>query len=160
MTASCSIREATPSDSDDVLACLREAFEPYRHTYTPGAFADTVLTPETLARRFTTMTLLVAAAPDGAILGTIALGSNQDEGHLRGMAVRAVSRGRGIAQQLLASAEQILRDRGCHRITLDTTAPLTRAIAFYRRNGYAPTGRIQDFYGMPLHEYAKDLMAP
>jgi ribosomal protein S18 acetylase RimI-like enzyme len=51
------------------------------------------------------------------------------------------------------------RSQGVRRVTLDTTEPLARAIAFYRKNGYAPTGRVRDFYGMPLHEFAK-VLAP
>jgi len=157
MIAPCTTRLATPDDSADLLACLREAFEPYRAAYTPGAFADTVLAPETLALRLTVMTLFVAVAPGGSILGTIAAAIHGDDGHLRGMAVRTAAQGQGVAQKLLAAAESFLRTQHCRRVTLDTTAPLTRAIAFYRKNGYAPTGRVQDFYGMPLHEFAKDL---
>jgi len=41
------------------------------------------------------------------------------------------------------------------RITLDTTEPLNRAIRFYEKNGYRPTGKIGRFYGMPLLEYSK-----
>jgi ribosomal protein S18 acetylase RimI-like enzyme len=157
MTPPCTIRPATPHDSAAILACLREAFVPFRDAYTPGAFADTVLTPATLAHRFTTMTLLIAAAPGHAVVGTIALSSGENAGHLRGMAVRSAWQGQGVAQQLLVAAEALLIARGCRRVTLDTTAPLTRAIAFYHRHGYKSTGRTQDFYGMPLHEYAKDL---
>jgi ribosomal protein S18 acetylase RimI-like enzyme len=65
--------------------------------------------------------------------------------------------GQGVAQQLLEVAESLLRSLGCRRVTLDTTAPLARAIAFYRSHGYKPTGRVQDFYGMPLCEFAKYL---
>lgn len=158
MTASCTVRMATLSDSAAILICLREAFEPYRDAYTPAAFADTVLTPETLAARFTRMKILVAVAPDSSIPGTIAAGSDGDEGHVRGMAVRPSAQGQGVAQQLLESAESLLRSFGCRRVTLDTTAPLTRAIAFYRSHGYESTGRTQDFYGMPLHEFARDLI--
>jgi GNAT superfamily N-acetyltransferase len=71
--------------------------------------------------------------------------------------VRAEWQGSGVAAQLLAAAESVLATRGCRRVTLDTTAPLARAIAFYGRHGYAPTGRAQDFFGMPLYEYAKEL---
>jgi ribosomal protein S18 acetylase RimI-like enzyme len=162
-SALCTIRPATPADSEAILACLREAFEPYRTAYTSGAFTDTVLTPQTLAARFTTMSILVAVASDGSITeniaGTIAVAVDASEGHLRGMAVRTRWQGHGIAQQLLTSAESLLRFHRCRRVTLDTTVPLTRAIAFYHRNGYKPTGRVQDFYGMPLHEYAKELTA-
>ncbi len=157
MTEPCTIRIANPDDSAAILACLQEAFAPYRDAYTPGAFADTVLAPETLAARFTTMIIFVATTPEGSIVGTIAASMNGEEGHLRGMAVKAAWQGGGIAQQLLDAAESLLRSRGCSRITLDSTAPLVRAIRFYIRNGYKFTGRVQDFYGMPLHELAKDL---
>jgi DNA-binding transcriptional MerR regulator len=42
-------------------------------------------------------------------------------------------------------------------VTLDTTEPLTRAIRFYERQGYSPSGRVTDFYGMKLYEYRKAL---
>ena len=103
------------------------------------------------------MIILVATSPDGSIVGTIAASMHGGEGHLRGMAVRTAWQGQGVAQQLLDAAESLLRSRECRRVTLDSTAPLARAICFYIRNGYKSTGRVQDFYGMPLHELAKDL---
>jgi ribosomal protein S18 acetylase RimI-like enzyme len=152
------IREATSEDASAILDCLREAFAPYRSRYTEKAFADTVLTPQTLAQRCAAMTVFAAFAGNGALAGTIGAGVEENhDGHLRGMAVRAAWQGSGLAAGLLAAAESLLLARGCRRVTLDTTGPLTRAIAFYRRHGYAPTGRTQDFYGMPLHEYAKGL---
>jgi len=54
-----------------------------------------------------------------------------------------------------ACAEAHLRQQGCARITLDTTEPLRRAMRFYEKHGYRPSGRITDFFGMPLHEYVK-----
>jgi ribosomal protein S18 acetylase RimI-like enzyme len=152
------VRQATAADADGILACLAEAFTPFRSQYTPAAFADTVLSQETLAARFRTMTILVAEEAAGVVAGTIAVSSGAGfAGHLRGMAVRAARQGSGVAAQLLGAAESVLQTQGCRRVTLDTTAPLTRAIAFYRRHGYAPTGRVQDFYGMALFEYEKEL---
>ena len=151
------VRKATPADLAGVCACLAEAFEPYRARYSPGGFADTVLTIETARRRFEHMTILVADNR-GSIVGTIGFQSGANgEGHLRGMAVLRSSQGSGIATELLAAAEAGLRDQGCTRVTLDTTRPLERAIAFYARHGYTPTGVIGDFYGMELIEYEKML---
>jgi GNAT superfamily N-acetyltransferase len=152
------VRPATAADAGGILACLAEAFAPFRAEYTTGAFADTVPTPEALVWRFAAMHLFVAEDPSGGVAGTVAASVSSDgEGHLRGMAVRAAWQGRGVAAHLLASAESLLAEQGCRRVTLDTTAPLTRAVAFYRHHGYAPTGRVQDFFGMRLYEYAKDL---
>ncbi len=152
------IRRATDDDSHGILACLREAFEPYRAEYTPGAFLDTVLTEETLRDRLREMTVLVAEGDGGEVIGTIghtcAAGG---EGHIRGMAVRPAWQGRAVVQRLLDSAEAGLRSDGCSRVTLDTTLPLARATRFYKRNGYARSGRVTDFFGMWLFEYSKEL---
>ena len=147
-------------DGKPAIVSLREAFEPYRRDYTPDAFADTKLTLETLQHRFVTMIVLVATASTGDLIGTIAAGSgDHDKGHLRGMAVHPGFQGRGVAGQLLTAAEDTLRNLGCLRVTLDTTEPLLRAVAFYQKHGYERSGRIRDFFGMPLHEFAKDLPA-
>ena len=65
--------------------------------------------------------------------------------------------GVGVAAQLLAAAESELRSRNCRRITLDTTAPLERAIRFYEKHGYRRSGKVGDFFGMPLYEFVKNL---
>jgi hypothetical protein len=43
-------------------------------------------------------------------------------------------------------------------VTLDTTEPLHKAMRFYGKHGYVPSGRATDFFGMPLHEYVKLLV--
>jgi GNAT superfamily N-acetyltransferase len=68
-----------------------------------------------------------------------------------------VWQGRGVAEALLESAEAELIGRKCNRITLDTTEPLERAMRFYERHGYRRSGKVSDFFGMRLHEYAKEL---
>jgi len=162
-----SIRRATSEDAVGILACLRAAFEEYRHRYTPEGFLDTVLTPETLQERLEKMCVFVAMHPvnqmDGSkgmtsVAGTIACNVvSAEEGHLRGMGVLPAMRGAGIAVQLLGRAESELRSRGCARITLDTTEPLQRAMRFYKKHGYRRSGKVSDFFGMPLIEYQKIL---
>ena len=138
------------------MACLAVAFEPYRESYTPEGFRDTVLTVPSAERRLRDMTVLVAEDDSGKIIGTIAYQVvAPGEGHLRGMAVVPESQGRGVAERLLVAAEDGLRRLGCVRVTLDTTQPLERAISFYSRQGYKPTGTVKDFFGMPLLAYEK-----
>lgn len=156
--AEVTIRQAQQNDVAGVMACLAMAFEPYRESYTPGAFRDTVLTVEKAERRFREMTVLVAEDDAERIVGTIAyqvMGSG--EGHLRGMAVIPEFQGGGVAEQLLFAAETALRKAGCGRVTLETTAPLRRAIGFYQRHEYKATGTVQDFFGMLVYEYEKNL---
>ncbi len=150
------IRKAMRADTAAVLAVLRAAFAPYESDYTPEGYEDTVLTPQTFIERFKTMSILVAVEGN-EIIGTIACAANGEEGHLRGMAVVAEHLGKGIAADLLQAAEWELRAKHCKRVTLDTTEPLQRAMRFYEKHGYRRSGRVTDFFGMPLYEYVKAL---
>ena len=160
MAAQFSIREATADDVPGILACLAAAFEPYRPRYTPQAFADTVLDPATLRQRLAVMTILVAVDESGTVVGTIGyrLMDAGARGHLRGMAVLPDWRGSGLAAALMSAVEEALRRKACRRMTLNSVAPLERAIAFYERRGFGRTGRVTDLFGMPLVEFAMPLL--
>ena len=109
------------------------------------------------------MDIFVAVHTNGSVIGTIGCKvEHEGEGHLRGTAVSPESQGSRVAAELLARAEQELRNAeeelrnaGCSTITLNTTQPLRRAVRFYEKHGYQPTGRVGDFFGMPLFEYRK-----
>ena len=151
------IRRATSADAAAVLEVLHSSFEPYRSNYTDQAYHDTVLTEETIGPRMEAMRVFVAVA-GSEIVGTIACARvNAEEGHLRGMAVPPNFQGNGLAARLLQVAEDDLKEQGCSRVTLDTTLPLQRAIRFYETHGYRRSGKIGDFFGMPLYEYVKEL---
>jgi ribosomal protein S18 acetylase RimI-like enzyme len=152
------IRRAQVEEVESIGECLESAFEPFRSQYTRDAFRDTVLSSEAIRERMVHMTIYVAIANEREIIGTVASALEGREGHLRGMAVRPAWQGRRIADQLLHAAERDLLAAGCERIALDTTVPLQRAIRFYQRNGFAPSGRVTDFFGMPLYEYVKPLI--
>jgi ribosomal protein S18 acetylase RimI-like enzyme len=154
------IRSATINDVPEILECLQAAFAPYHDSYTPAAYLDTVLTPETLQDRLAHMQVFVAQTSSGQIVGTIACQvMSHGEGHLRGMAVLPTCQGTGIAAQLLNHAEAELRRQNCTYITLNTTAPLERAKRFYEKFGFRRSGKITDFFGMPLFEFHKSLLS-
>jgi ribosomal protein S18 acetylase RimI-like enzyme len=150
------IRAAGINDAEAVARCLESAFAPYREQYSPDGFADTVLSPAGVRERLLRMSLLIAMV-SGQTAGTIGYSLNGSEGHLRGMAVLPEFQGKGVAEALLHAAEAELKRQGCRLVTLDTTLPLQRAIRFYEKQGYRPTERIGDFFGMPLFEFAKHL---
>jgi GNAT superfamily N-acetyltransferase len=151
------IREAREQDSEQILACLQVAFAPYKSLYPPAAFADTVLDAVTVKTRMGRMHVLVATAKDH-VIGTVSGVPRDDgEGHLRGMAVVPEYQNRGVAQDLLGAIEHWLKEKGCNRVTLDTTLPLQRAMKFYEKHGYERSGRTTDFFGMTLIEYVKHI---
>jgi predicted N-acetyltransferase YhbS len=155
------IRNATYEDCAAILECLRSAFAPYRESYTPAAFSDTVLSSDAFRHRLSEMSVVVATSTSGEVVGTIAYKVLEaGEGHLRGMAVRPEWHGTGLSPALLERAEAELRKarcKICKIITLDTMEPLNRAIRSYEKNGFRPTGKIECFFGMPLFEYSKTL---
>jgi hypothetical protein len=63
------LRHATEQDLDAVRACLSLAFAPYEGAYTAAAFRDTVPAVDGLVERLRTMTVLVAEAEDGMVVG-------------------------------------------------------------------------------------------
>jgi len=151
------IREAGEDDAQSILNCLEVAFTPYRSQYTPDAFAGTVVNLAMFHQRMRNMHVLVAVC-EGSIVGTVSAAICGDgEGHLRGMAVLPQHKGSGIAAHLLNAIERYLQQHGCTRVTLGTTLPLRAAIKFYEKHGYVQSGRVSDFFGMPLLEYVKQL---
>jgi ribosomal protein S18 acetylase RimI-like enzyme len=151
------IRLARLDEAEKIAECMELAFEPFRSQYSSGAFHDSVLTPDAVRKRMLSMTIYVAVAADRTVIGTLASSATDGEGYLRGMAVRPDWQGHRIAEQLLAHVERDLLAQGCTFIRLDVTAPLQRAVRFYEKNGFAATGATGDFFGMPLHEYVKQL---
>ena len=156
-TESIAVRRAGYDDAESIASCLAQAFEPFRLQYTDEAFRDTIPDHEGIRERLKKMTIYVAVATDGIIVGTLAGACSNHGGHLRGMAVRPEWQGLQIAQKLLAQAEADFLEAGCTRVTLDTTLPLKRAIHFYEKNGFTYSGCIRDFFGMELYEFAKTL---
>jgi len=150
------IRRAESNDGEAIAACLAAAFAPYSNRYTPAGFTDTVLDPRLVQHRLREMCVFVAVSK-GNMVGTVACLASGEEGHLQGMAVLPNWRGSGVASALLEAAEAEIRNQHCKRLTLDTTEPLARAMRFYARHGFTLSGRVSDFFGMPLHEWVKFL---
>ena len=150
------VRHAELQDAEAVRACLAMAFAAYRTQYTRGAYADTVPSAESIRVRLSEMHVFIALH-EGNAVGTIALARIGVEAHLRGMAVTPQWQGTQVAVKLLETAVAEARRCGCRFVTLDTTEPLQRAIHFYRKHGFEPTGRVTDFFGMLLHQYIRTL---
>jgi GNAT superfamily N-acetyltransferase len=157
MAAPVEIRRATDADAAGIASCLDRAFDAFRPHYPDDGYRDSVPDEDSVRRRLRSMTLFVATS-SGKIVGTVSCDiSAPGVGHLRGMAVLPAWQGQGVASALLHAAEDYLRRESCTNVTLDTTAPLERAIRFYEREGYRASGRVGDFFGMPLFEYVKTL---
>ncbi len=79
----------------------------------------------------------VAADASGRIIGTAGVFPVDDRTlELRKMYLYPEARGQGAARLLLDACLDFARSAGATRIVLDTTHQMTRAIAFYERNGF------------------------
>ncbi len=89
---------------------------------------------------------LIAVA-DGRVVGMVGAfltpSYEQDEpvGRLTAMVVSEPMQGRGIGARLVAAAEDWVRDRGARLMMLNSHSRRAGAHAFYRRLGYAETGK-------------------
>jgi ribosomal protein S18 acetylase RimI-like enzyme len=63
---------------------------------------------------------------------------------IKRMYVREKFRGRGVAERLLAAAENFAREEGYARIYLDTASEMVAAARLYERNGYERCGRYNE----------------
>jgi GNAT superfamily N-acetyltransferase len=63
---------------------------------------------------------------------------------IKRMYVREKFRGRGIAERLLAAAENFARQEGYARIYLDTASEMVAAARLYERNGFERCGRYNE----------------
>lgn len=152
------VRPATELDLPGLLGCLALAFGPFRDRYTPEAYLHTVLNEELGRARLASMRVLVAVAGEARVVGTLSwVRTTAESGHLRGMAVVPEWQGSGVAQALLDRAVAEIREGGGRRVTLRTTEPLARAVRFYTRNGFRPSGTLADFHGMVVVERFRQL---
>jgi len=153
------IRPATIKDAKAVHEVLLAAFEEYRFFYSPEGFTDTVLSEEKAKDRIKETKVYVAVDQHGKIIGTIGWQKlNESEGHIRGMGVIPSMQGKGSpATSLLRQVERDAQLENCTILTLDTTEILKRAQNFYEKNGFKRTGKIGEFFGSIIYEFAKIL---
>jgi len=152
------IKKANEENAPYIHQLLMKAFKKYRDFYTKEGFEDTVLSGNRAKKRIRNMNVYVAIDNEGRIIGTIGWQKvNNDEAHLRGMAVHPKCQGNGVAEDLLKKVETDVLSKNLSKLTLDTTNILQRAQHFYRKHGFKKTGKIDDFFGRTVYEFAKTL---
>ncbi|GAA3512800.1 GNAT family N-acetyltransferase [Actinocatenispora rupis] len=74
--------------------------------------------------------------------------SGGDTGYFGFFAVRPGRQGGGIGSTILAEAERIAAEHGCHRMRMTVLSARSDLIAYYERRGYRRTGATEPFpYG-------------
>lgn len=138
---------------------LFAAFEPYQDLYTNKSFNATVVNTDTLRERIVSSDydVLIAAYYD-IKAGTVSVTPEDEQNlYLCSMAVSPDYSGKGIGFKLLHEAEQIVKDKKCNSITLETYHPLKHAVKLYEKFGFRRTGKDRDYYGVTIFEMKKIL---
>ena len=89
--------------------------------------------------------VLLGAEVDGRLVGTLIAAWDGWRGNLYRLAVHPDHRRRGIAEELVRSAEEALRARGARRITALVEEDGGAAVAFWRAAGYRHDERMGRF---------------
>ena len=91
--------------------------------------------------------VLVAAAGDGTLLGTLTLFTLPLLAHggapgalVEDVAVHPATQGRGLGRALVAQALRIAGEAGCYKLALSSNARRAEAHAFYERLGFKRHG--------------------
>jgi len=74
---------------------------------------------------------------EGQVVATVMAGFEGHRGWLNYLAVDPPHRRKGLARELVAAAESLLRKSGCPKISLQIRSSNQDVIAFYRRLGYS-----------------------
>lgn len=92
--------------------------------------------------------LFFVAASEGDVVGTAIAGFDGVRGWIHKLAVHPNWRRRGLASNLMQSAEQGLRDMGCLKLNLQVRASNLDVLKFYQALGYEVEDRAS--LGKPL----------
>lgn len=125
-----------PGALDDVMAIMRDAFDPeFGEAWTEGQCSGVLAMPGTR--------LLVAHAPEP--VGFALMRTVVDEAELMLLAVRAERRGAGIGRALLCQSFEIAEQSGVSSFFLEVRAE-NRAIDLYLASGLRQVGFRKDYY--------------
>lgn len=103
---------------------------------------------------------VVARDARGQAMGCGAVVFEAGFGELKRLYVRPADRGHGVATRIVAALEAAAAERGCREIRLETGPRQPEALAFYRREGYAPCGPFGAYPEHPLSVFMAKTLAP
>jgi putative acetyltransferase len=130
------VREVRPSDLPHVVDLVRDVLLEFGLRFGEGSGTDEEVTrlPASYTEHGGGFWVAVEGSTVVGTCGVFPVGERTYE--LRKMYLRPAARGTGAAQLLFDTCLGFVRSHGAKRVVLDTTHDMTRAIAFYERNGF------------------------
>jgi ribosomal-protein-alanine N-acetyltransferase len=132
------IRPLTDKHLKEVLEVNQRCFQKGEN-YTKHTFSYLLSEPNTLSYR--------VATPEDGLVGFIFVTIAEDgTGHITTIGVAPEHRRRGLAQKLLARAEEALRIRNINTVFLEVRVDNVAAQNLYSRLGYSVVQRLPKYY--------------
>lgn len=146
------IRDATVTDIPELVRLVQSAYrgeESRRGWTTEADLLDGIRAdPEYIQNLIETPESAVLLVTDPAVLACCHVARRDGAGYFGMFAVRPARQGGGLGRALLAEAERRAVALGCARMRMTVISARTDLIDWYRRRGYAETGRREPFpYG-------------
>ena len=153
------VRVAAPGDAARIASVLAESFAEHKSSYTPEAYAATVLDNEQVLSRLREGPSWVALR-EGEVVGTVSAVPKGYALYIHGMAVLPQARGLRIGRLLLNEVETFAARWGYERLVLSTTPFLDRAIHLYENVGFRRSDDgPHDLFGTALFSMEKAIGA-
>jgi ribosomal protein S18 acetylase RimI-like enzyme len=133
-----SVRDASPSELQEMLALTLEAYDEYRPDCPDDFWVKYVRNITEAVTEAPDIERIVAIC-DGKMAGSVLLCKKSfmaDEPEIRLLAVSPRFRQRGVAAELMAECERRLKARGHRTVVLHTTHLMDTARRMYERSGY------------------------
>ncbi len=141
--SACTIRAANAGDISSIRTIELEA-ETASHW--PAAEYERIFESATIPR------IVLVIESDGQIAGFIVTRCVDQEWELENVAVRSVSRRRGLGRALVGSLLQLAREAPAARIFLEVRELNTAARRLYSQLGFLETGRRPSYYSHPIED--------
>lgn len=139
------IRHIGPGELDDLVEAQNRIFADY---FVPIRSSRTFL-QDFLKSVGGEIGNVLVAMKGGSIVGYVTPVQDRHEGWIGGIGVMPGYRGRGIGTRLMASAEQLLMERGVSDVYLEVIEGNQRAQRLYERLGYVATRKLLCAEGRP-----------
>lgn len=155
-------RNAEKSDAETIAKLVNQAYRPqpgasgwtHESLLVSGDRTTVAQVAELMAKPDST---ILVGITDNAITACVHVEKDGQHCHIGMLAVNPILQGAGLGKQILAYAERFARERfEADKFILLVLSARTELIDFYRRRGYAKTGRVLDYplaagVGTPRH---------
>ena len=131
------IRQAVPSDEQQIRHCAEEAYA----RYVPLIGRKPAPMVADFKAHIAAEEAFVATDQQGAFQGFIVFYADGDHILLENVAVLPQAAGRGIGKALIRFCEETARDRGCKIVSLYTNEKMVENLSIYPKLGYVEIDR-------------------